>query len=304
MNNLQSNPTCSQPPDAGHRVDIGVGGESSLSYGGPHPTPPKRACQISNNFGPEGPGCQQVTPGFGQACLVNEETGEVLYLDKLQRYRSRKRKRLLAWGRHIKRLKRRNLVSQIIMITLTLASVEDNLSASMDLSRFWKSYRRNFTKRGFKLIGTAKVLEVQSRGAIHYHILVALNRPLIRKGRSIPRWAKPDSSLWPWGSSRVERVRNPVGYISHYTSKVHQEAANWPGRTYEARLSRDIPSLDYLRWQAERLHARAKKLVWSFKELDGFYYQGRKGDLFLLHSDGRVTRVRVPSPWVIQWIKP
>ena len=56
------------------------------------------------------------------------------------------------------------------------------------------------------------VLELQRRGAPHYHLVVWIPR-----GEKIPL---PDSSgQWPHGSSQVQRARHPVSYIMKYASK-------------------------------------------------------------------------------------
>lgn len=56
------------------------------------------------------------------------------------------------------------------------------------------------------------VLELQRRGAAHYHILVWVPR-----GIRVPM---PDrSGMWTHGLSRVELARQPIGYLMKYASK-------------------------------------------------------------------------------------
>lgn len=56
------------------------------------------------------------------------------------------------------------------------------------------------------------VLELQKRGAPHYHLVLWIPR-----GERIPM---PDrSGMWQHGSSQVERARSPVAYIMKYASK-------------------------------------------------------------------------------------
>lgn len=56
------------------------------------------------------------------------------------------------------------------------------------------------------------VLELQRRGAPHYHLVFWVPR-----GERIPL---PDQSgQWPHGSSNVQRARHPVAYLMKYASK-------------------------------------------------------------------------------------
>lgn len=56
------------------------------------------------------------------------------------------------------------------------------------------------------------VLELQRRGAPHYHLVLWVPR-----GERIPM---PDrSGMWRHGSSQVERARSPIAYIMKYASK-------------------------------------------------------------------------------------
>jgi hypothetical protein len=65
------------------------------------------------------------------------------------------------------------------------------------------------------------VLELQKRGAPHYHLLVWLPR-----GVTLP---KPDKrGWWAHGSTRIEWARSAVGYLVKYASKGDEHAERLP----------------------------------------------------------------------------
>ena len=71
---------------------------------------------------------------------------------------------------------------------------------------------RNFLKRRKIPFRYVWVQEFTRRGRPHYHVLIWLP-----KGITLP---KPDKQgWWPHGSTRIEWVRNAVGYIAKYCSK-------------------------------------------------------------------------------------
>lgn len=85
-----------------------------------------------------------------------------------------------------------------------------HVSAYLDHVRQW------LRRRGHQL-HAIWVLELQRRGAPHYHVLIWLP-PKVR----LP---KPDTSgWWPHGMSRIEWARRPVGYLAKYASKGDDQA--------------------------------------------------------------------------------
>lgn len=95
-----------------------------------------------------------------------------------------------------------------LMVTLTYADVD--AWRRRHISEYLKGLRRWLGHRA--RLRYVWVLELQKRGAPHYHLLVWLPR-----GMKVP---KPDrSGMWPHGSSRVEETHAPIGYIAKYTSK-------------------------------------------------------------------------------------
>jgi len=104
----------------------------------------------------------------------------------------------------------------VLMITLTIANKEDEDEAIEDFPRFRKRLYERFRRRGFKIYGSAWVIERQKRGVIHYHLVILTDLNY----SSIPEWLKPDLGMWNFGLSRVERVRKSVrNYLSKYLSK-------------------------------------------------------------------------------------
>lgn len=95
------------------------------------------------------------------------------------------------------------------MLTLTYRDVNGyqpkHISEYLDKVRKWLG-RRGITAR------YQWVLELQNRGAPHYHVLLWLPKRL-----KVPM---PDrSGMWAHGSSRAEWARAPVGYLVKYASK-------------------------------------------------------------------------------------
>jgi len=138
--------------------------------------------------------------------LQNKVTGEMVQIDPEKARLRRMRKRVFAWGR---------LFPQGgwgILVTLTYRpGVEPS---PRDISAFLRRVRRAL---GTDLLGYCWVAEVQKRGALHYHVVLVVRGPGIR----IP---KPDEvGWWPHGMSRVERARNPVGYLGRYVGKEDQK---------------------------------------------------------------------------------
>ena len=78
-----------------------------------------------------------------------------------------------------------------------------------------------FAKRhGFKL-PYVWVLELTKLGIPHYHILLWLPR-----GQTLP---KPDQQgWWPYGFTRIEWARKPVGYMAKYASKIAYPGTSLP----------------------------------------------------------------------------
>lgn len=143
------------------------------------------------------------------AVLYSCVLGKAVIVDTFFSRHMRMRSRLAVWAM-VALEYRESHPSRMVMITLTYKRIRD-----------WKAnhireYMKNLKQRlGDKLKMFAWVAEVQTRGAVHYHILL-----IVDKGSRIPM---PDKSrMWSHGSSRIETARTPY-YIMTYTGKEHQK---------------------------------------------------------------------------------
>jgi len=104
------------------------------------------------------------------------------------------------------------------MVTLTYRP--ESTWGPRHISEYLDSVRKWLKRRG----ATARyvwVAELQQRGAVHYHVVFWLP-----KGLTLP---KPDKQgWWPYGMSKVEWARRPVGYLVKYTSKGFSSALRFP----------------------------------------------------------------------------
>jgi len=137
------------------------------------------------------------------------ELKEALVIDNFASRLRLMRLRIAAWSNYVLKIAYiRNL--RLVMITLTYKKAEDYKAG--DIRDFMKLMKK---KLDSKLVAFAWVAEMQKRGAVHYHIILA-----VEKGTRIPR---PDSSrMWPHGMSRIETARTPY-YLLSYTGKEHQK---------------------------------------------------------------------------------
>lgn len=121
------------------------------------------------------------------------------------------------------------------MLTLTYANAED--WRPRHISRLMQRIRDWLARRGYSL-EAVWVLELQKRGAPHYHVLIYLPR-----GLTLP---KPDKQgWWPHGHTRIEWARKPARYMAKYTSKGDNPCGALPHR---ARLFAIYRSPVHLGW--------------------------------------------------------
>lgn len=174
------------------------------------------------------------------------------------------------------------------MVTLTYRPGE--VYGPRDVSQFVDHLRKWSGRRGFVLRGVW-VLELQRRGAPHYHLVVWLPA-----GVCMP---KPDKQGW-WkkGSTRVEWARRPVGYLVKYSSKGLDGAEHLPkGARIWGAFGRDRDARDEIRW------FRAPQ--WLRQLFEGgegscqgrVYRQCRKEGVWWRVGDGRYR-----GPWrLVNW---
>lgn len=95
------------------------------------------------------------------------------------------------------------------MVTLTYSP--DQKWTARHITRFIK-LARQFLQRRKVVFRYVWVCELTRAGVPHYHIVFWLPRRV--------RLPKPDQAgWWPYGSSRIEFARRPVGYLAKYASK-------------------------------------------------------------------------------------
>ncbi len=107
------------------------------------------------------------------------------------------------------------------------------------VSEFVKRCRGYLDRRGVDLRGLWK-LEMQKRGAVHYHFML-----WVPKGYTLP---KPDKQgWWPHGATKIEWLRNGYGYVAKYVGK--EESLTIPkGARMYAVLGLDQGGKREIRW--------------------------------------------------------
>jgi len=98
---------------------------------------------------------------------------------------------------------------RLVMLTLTYRDADG--WKPNDIRNFMLDLRKEL---GEGLLAYAWVLEVQKRGAPHYHVLL-----YVKRSTNIP---KPDEKLWKHGLSRIETAKSAF-YIAKYTGKAYQK---------------------------------------------------------------------------------
>jgi hypothetical protein len=152
------------------------------------------------NFAPALPGREWVF------WYENQVTGEVASVTSWESRMRRMKRRIKAWGKASP--------SGIDFIVVHLTYRPGISWRPLHISEFLKVVKKHLKKR---LLGYAWVAEMQKRGAVHYHVVLA-----VQKGVKIP---KPDiSGWWPYGSTTVGKKRKPLGYLMDYWRKIRQKS--------------------------------------------------------------------------------
>lgn len=152
----------------------------------------------------------KITDTF-KVCFRNRVTGELLSIDPLEARMARLRKRLKFFSAWADEVEEHHNVHKIL-VTLTYRPGEK--WEARDLTEFMRKIKRYL---GGRLYGYFSVAEMQERGAVHYHVVL-----VVEKWARIP---KPDEEgYWTKGSTRVERVRKIYAYLGKYLQKDEQKA--------------------------------------------------------------------------------
>lgn len=112
--------------------------------------------------------------------------------------------------------------ASLVTLTYTNPDAWDALHIKKVLEHYRKWYRRHGLP--FYYVWT---LEMQKRGAPHYHIVLWVKGRTIKRGPRAGQWIGngqtppfPDAQgWWPHGSSNAIFAVSPVGYIAKYASK-------------------------------------------------------------------------------------
>jgi hypothetical protein len=155
--------------------------------------------QYETNFRPSFPGRDWVF------WFEDTQTGEIVQVTSWESRMRRMKRRIKAWG------KASPVGIDYIVVHLTY---RPGVSwRPLHVTEFITVVKKHLKK---KLLGYAWVAEMQKRGAVHYHVVLAVER-----GERIP---KPDlAGWWPYGSTTVEKKRKSLGYLMDYWRKIRQK---------------------------------------------------------------------------------
>jgi len=135
----------------------------------------------------------------------NTQTGEITSVTSWESRMRRMKRRIKAWGK-----------ASPLGVDYIVAHLTYRPGCSwrpLHITEFITAVKKHLKK---KLLGYVWVAEMQKRGAVHYHVVLA-----VEKGERIP---KPDiAGWWPYGSTTVEKKRRPLGYLMDYWSKIRQK---------------------------------------------------------------------------------
>jgi len=114
-----------------------------------------------------------------------------------------------------------------LMVTLTYKDVD--AWKPEHIADFMKTVNAWGKRKGFTL-PYVWVMELQKRGAPHFHVLLWIPKRLRlpepdKRRRTKAGW---QDAWWSWGDSNIKRVRNPVGYVAKYASKFESKDCKFP----------------------------------------------------------------------------
>ena len=191
----------------------------------------------------------------GSAGLVGTETSHTRtppwYLDRdLQRRRrlGRLRRNVGSAGDQIAA---RNVCGfRVVPMMLTLTYTEAWLWDPLQVSRLIADVREWCRRRGWNP-AYVWVMELQQRGAPHYHVIFWMRADLY-----LP---KPDKrGWWPYGMTHVTRARRPVGYLLKYVSKLQTQFSFPRGARIHGRGGLSQDERMTVRWWVMPRYQRAR----------------------------------------------
>ena len=238
---------------------------------------------------------EQVSPVSSDAplkedsfCVFLSPEGEEFRVYDTDRRLRRMSKAIEAWSKEI-----RGLFGDCERIGVCLTYAPDQEWEPKDISRFMKRVRKHLGKR---LKAYAWVAELQGRGAVHYHVLL-----IVERGARIPF---PDKEGW-WvkGMTNVSR-RVGWRYLVKYLQKEGQKGGRFPKGLRCYGISILWKGEDVRRWEAwwrvreallpawfRRIVAREEVIAW-----------GKEGALWWYVEEGRARRfVHSPYRFMGRW---
>lgn len=204
--------------------------------------------------------------------LRNIQTGEVIEIDPREARLGKMRRRVWAWSNIVEQWRNSEKINiEAKMVTLTYKGVHD-----------WKpNHIRSFMLRvrefmGDNLRAYCWVAELQRRGAIHYHVMLAAPNKI-----HLPY---PDKAgWWPHGRTNI-RVVDHFYYVMKYVQKGKNGENSYPhgARIFAVWFPRDnqFATEEYRNWRVSPYP------VWLGREL-----LARNGDL--------VARPAAGGGWII-----
>jgi len=144
--------------------------------------------------------------------FYNRVTKQLTQVNPLELRLSRLKSRLSLFANWAGSVEEMVADSDWIMVTLTYRNIED--WQPRHVTQFLRKVKRVLSP---DLFGYFWVAEMQQRGAVHYHVVLA-----VRHGVRMPK--PDDEGLWQHGLTRVELVRYVFAYMSKYLQKDGQKA--------------------------------------------------------------------------------
>jgi len=223
--------------------------------------------------------------------LLNHETGEVVDVDPRVCRVQHMARRVRAWSRTCDML---NVRGRLCMLTLTYA--DGSSWRADDIARYMETLSKAL---GEALRAYCWVAELQERGAIHYHVLVVVDR-----GTDIP--APDTSGMWTHGTTRRETAYSPW-YIVKYAQKGIAEGEEYPGGARICGASwRHLRQIAVECGQSALLAAR---YVVKLSTTPGWLVARVSSDIQAVLAARRhvgggwcVGETVYKSPWTVQWI--
>jgi len=153
---------------------------------------------------------------YNRPVLFDNRNYKIVEVDKTRARLGRLRHRVWSWAECIKHVSDNY---NLFMVTLTYREIAD--WGPNNIRQFMLLLRSRFPH----IIAYAWVAELQKRGAVHYHVMVAVPVGFPFYGAMV---GHPDKlGDWPHGMTRIDKARTPW-YIVTYSGKEYQKLGKFP----------------------------------------------------------------------------